>query len=355
MEQKNITVAIGKETVLFALFAVVLVGLLFYLRTLVFIVLTAIVISSAIEPIARALARRRVPRVLSVLSIYLVGLGFLVGAFYFLAPPVLKETKVFIANIPAYAEAFGVSAKAFEADDLLGGLGEWNLGTLGLRESLGALETGLKETAEKGVGMLATVFGGVVSFGLIIVLSFYFSIRETGIDDFLRVVTPLHKAEYAVRLWRRAQHKIGRWLQGQILLSLLVGALIAVGLSMLGVRHAILLGILAALLEIVPIFGSIFAAIPALAIAFVDGGVSLLFIVCALYVLVNQFESHVVYPLVVQKIVDVPPVLIIISLLAGAQLAGMYGIILSVPIAAILREYVADVQKGRQREILSTP
>lgn len=342
MEQKHLTISLAKETILFALFSGVLLWLFYYLRTLVFLVLTAIVISSAIEPIAGMLARRKIPRVLSVSGIYLGGLALLFGIGYYLAPPVLKETKVFFANLPAYAQALGIGTQP-QSSGFLGALGQFHL-----EDAIQNIETNLAQTAQEGAGFVASIFGGLVSFGLIIVLSFYFSIRETGIDDFLRIVVPANRADYAVRLWRRAQHKIGRWLQGQILLSLFVGALIAVGLFLLGVRQALLLGMLAAVLEVVPIFGSTFSAIPALALAFVDGGVSLALVVLGLYVVVNQFESHVVYPLVVQKIVDVPPVLIIISLLAGAQLAGIYGIILSVPIAALVREYIADVQKGRR-------
>jgi predicted PurR-regulated permease PerM len=180
------------------------------------------------------------------------------------------------------------------------------------------------------------------------VLSFYLVVQDQGIDDFLRIVTPVKRHEYILNLWRRAQHKIGRWLQGQLLLSVLIGAMIYVGLLLLHVRHAALLALVAAILELIPVFGSIMAAVPAVAISFIDGGASFALVVIALYVGVNQLEGNVIYPLVVQKVLGVSPLVVILAIIAGAQIGGFLGILIAVPIAASIQEYVNDVQKGKR-------
>jgi predicted PurR-regulated permease PerM len=183
------------------------------------------------------------------------------------------------------------------------------------------------------------------------VFSFYFAVQETGIDDFLRLVTPVEHEQYVVSLWRRSQDKIGKWMQGQLLLGLIVGVLLYLGLVILGVPYALLLAVLAAIFELIPVFGQILAALPAIAVAFGDGGVTAALLVLGLYLIVQQFESNLIYPLVVKKIVGVPPLLVILALLIGAKLAGFLGILLSVPIAAALQEFINDIQKKKDREL----
>jgi predicted PurR-regulated permease PerM len=80
------------------------------------------------------------------------------------------------------------------------------------------------------------------------------------------------------------------------------------------------------------------------------GGLPLTLIVAGLYLVVNQFQAHLIYPLVVKKIVGVPPLLVILALIAGGQLAGFLGVILSVPVAAAVQELVADLQKHRRQQ-----
>ena len=186
---------------------------------------------------------------------------------------------------------------------------------------------------------------------LIIVFSFYFAVQETGIDDFLRIISPVKYQKNIVSLWRRSQIKIGLWMQGQIILAVIVGMLVYLGLTILGVKYALLLAVIAAVFELIPVFGPILSSIPAILIGFVDGGATTGLLVIGLYVIIQQFENHLIYPLVVTKVVGVPPLLVILALLVGAQLAGFLGIILAVPIAAVIQEFVSDVQRKKSGEL----
>jgi predicted PurR-regulated permease PerM len=196
----------------------------------------------------------------------------------------------------------------------------------------------------------ARIFGGVFSFVLIIVFSFYFAVIETGVDDFLRLVAPKKHQSYILDLWRRSQQKIGLWMQGQLILGLIVGVLVYLGLTIIGVEHALLLAVIAAVFEIIPVFGPVLATVPAVLIGFADGGVAIGTLVVALYVIIQQFENHLIYPLVVTRVVGVPPLLVILALIIGAELAGFLGVILSVPVAATIQELARDVESGRLRK-----
>jgi predicted PurR-regulated permease PerM len=167
----------------------------------------------------------------------------------------------------------------------------------------------------------------------------------------LRVVTPTQHQAYVLNLWKRSQTKIGKWMQGQLILGVIVGVLLYLGLTILGVPNALLLAVLAALFELIPVFGQFLAAIPAVAIGFVDGGVTGALLVAGLYIVVQQFEAHLIYPVVVKKVVGVPPLMVILSLIVGAKLAGFLGILLSVPIAGAIQELVADIDRRKAREL----
>jgi predicted PurR-regulated permease PerM len=188
-----------------------------------------------------------------------------------------------------------------------------------------------------------------LSFILIIVLSFYFLVQEDGVAEFLRLITPLKHEKYVVDLWKRSQIKIGQWMQGQLLLGIIIAVLLYLGLMILGVKNALLLAVLAGLMEIIPVFGPILSAIPAVLMAFVGGGMTMALMVLGLYIIVQQFENHLIYPLVVKKIVGVSPVVVILALIIGYNLAGFLGVVLSVPLVSALMELVDDIEKSRSQ------
>jgi predicted PurR-regulated permease PerM len=133
-----------------------------------------------------------------------------------------------------------------------------------------------------------------------------------------------------------------------------VGLFVYVGLLIMGVPYALLLGIIAAVLELIPVFGSILAAVPAVIVAFIDADTSKALLVIVLYVVVNQVQGNIIYPLVVQKILDVSPLVVILAIIAGANLGAFLGswflgVLIAVPVAAAVQEYVNDVQRGKQR------
>ncbi len=173
------------------------------------------------------------------------------------------------------------------------------------------------------------------------------AVQEKGIDSLIRIITPIQHEPYVIGLWRRTQYKIGSWVKGQILLSLLIGVLVFLGLTILRIRYAFVLAILAASLELIPIFGPIIAAVPAIMIALADGGLTVGLMVVGLYIIIQQFENHLIYPLVVKKIVGVPPIISIVSLIIGGKLFGFLGFILAVPLAAVIMELAADTEKKK--------
>lgn len=343
---KDLNVHITSGSVLTTILFLALAALLWFLRDIVLILVTAVVIASAMEPAISFLSRHKVNRVLAVILTYLTIIASFLTVMIVFMPPLLGDAANFLSRLPQILTSFNIS-------EATNGLLPW--GSIGDQISSADLLRNLSDTlANTTGGVFTTVsafFGGLTSFVLIIVFSFYFSVQETGVDDFLRVVTPIKEQAYVLHLWKRSQEKIGKWMQGQLVLGVIVGVLLYLGLTILGVPNALLLAVLAGLFELIPVFGQILAAIPALAVGFADGGVTALVLVAGLYVVVQQFEAHLIYPVVVKKVVGVPPLLVILALIVGAKLAGFLGILLSVPIAAAIQEFVSDVDRNKTRAI----
>lgn len=347
--QKPISITITPSSIFWAIFIIVGAWLVYYLRDLVLIVLTAIVISSSIEPAVLWFMRYRIIRPAAVALVYLLIFSFLFVIAYFLFPPLIQDSGDFVATLPQFLDTFEIDGAL--PNELIADTQQIaKVDSSSLLTTLREFQGIFTSTGEGAFRAVSAVFGGVFSFFLVLILSFYFAMQETGIDDFIRIVSPVKHQKYAISLWRRSQVKIGLWMQGQLLLSLIVAVLTYLWLSILGVPYPLLLAIFAAIAELVPVFGSLAAAIPAVAVAFTTGGLSLMLLAGGGYLVINQIQGNLIYPLVVKRVVGVPPILVILALIVGAQVAGFLGVLLSVPLAAALQEFVSDVQKAKLEE-----
>lgn len=336
-DKENVKIEITTGTIARAILLILLLVFLYLVRDLLGVFLFAVIIASSIEPIAHWAKKYHIPRLLTVLFVYISAITFLSASFYLVVPPLLTEFFDFANQVPS---------RWLEGTDVqtLFGLAP-NLPST-LANALSKMVLGFQGYIEKfTVGFFhatATIFGGALSLIIIVILSFYLSVQEHGIEKFLQMVTPAKYEKYILDLWMRSQAKIGRWLQGQVLLGALVGILVFLGLTILGVKYAVMLAILAAILELLPVFGPIIAAIPAIGIAFLESP-SLALMVAGLYVIIQQLENHLIYPVVVRKIVGVPSIVVVIAMIIGGKLGGIWGIILAVPISAILIEFLDDI------------
>jgi predicted PurR-regulated permease PerM len=346
---KDIRISITSGTIVTALVIIVGAYVFWLLRDLALLVLAAIIIASAIEPWIAFFIRRNMPRFIAALVVYVIVFGSIFSLLYFFFPPIIADAASFLSVMPRYLDTVHTSSglsNLANATDFIGG----SQGTQSFLQTLLSFQSIFTTTSSGVLQLFITFFGGIFSLVLVIVLSFYFALQDTGVNDFLRMVMPVAYEEYSVDLWKRSQRKIGLWMQGQVLLSVIVGILVYLGLLIIGIPYALLLSVFTAIAEIIPVFGSLIAGTVAAIVAYSQGGLPLGLIVAGLFIVVNQFESNLIYPLIVKKIVGLPPILVIVALIAGYTLAGFLGVLLSVPIAAVLLELVTDFDKRKRRE-----
>jgi predicted PurR-regulated permease PerM len=347
-EKRDVThISISTGTMVRAVLIALTVFLLWVLRDLALVVLTAIVIASFIDSSIPHLQKIGFNRIFGIVIIYLVSILFFAGLFYLFAPLLITEIYNFSNFISAYIP--NVSFFNFFQNQAFSGAKEI-VGALSGNYSITSLLSVSKAFVLNLSGgffqILAVAFGGIFNFVLIILLSFYLSIQEKGIENFLHIIVPVQYDDYVVDLWTRSSRKIGLWVRGQMLLGFVIGVLIYLILSLLGIEYALLLAIIAGVMEMVP-YGILVALIPTFAFSYLSGGLSTALEVTGAYVIVHQFEVFLFSPLIIKKIVGLSPIVIILSVLIGFELGGFWGAVLSIPVAVILMEFLSDIEKDK--------
>ena len=332
---KTIT-EISPKTIFWVLGVGVLAVLIYMVRDIIAVLIFAIIIASALEPILRYAQSKKIPRLLSLVVIYLLFFIFFAALIYIFLPLVLDQLRDFFQNYPTY---FGKIEEAAGVITFLPGLSG------NIHELLSQLTEQIPSLTSL-ISYISAIFGGILSFVVVLVVSFYLSFSRNALDNFLRAILPPQFEVYIHGLWVRAQYKMGRWLQAQILLSFIMALIVGLGLWILGVKYAFLVAVVAGVLEIVPYVGPIvsggLATLLALSQSPILGLWTLIFFIVA-----QQLEGHILVPLLIKKLVGLNPVAVILAILVGAKLGGILGILLAVPIAAVIDEFFDDLAKRK--------
>lgn len=322
---------------------IIIIGLflafLYIIRDVLVLLFFAIIIASAIDLPARHFDKLKVPRLISVLIIYLVCIGLLVGLLVLFIPSFANEIKDFSEEFPKYADELYQKFKGLQDGSL-----KYRKIIDEVQRLLGNLGDKLRELASNVLSKTLGIFGGIFSVVIVIVVSFYLAVQKNGIQRLLKGITPKEHEAYVLDTWERAQKKMGHWLQGQLFLAIVVGVLVYIGLSLLHIRFALLLAIIAGILELVPYIGPVLSGIPAVILAFFQAPILALWVII-LYIVVQQLENYLLVPLIMKKVVGLNPVVVIIALLIGGKLLGILGILLAVPAAAVIAEFFKGIKR----------
>lgn len=332
-------VDISTASVFRAILVILAFFLLYQLSDVLVILLFSVVVASAVSPFVSWFQKRGIPRIIAALSLYLAVLGAIVVLSSLILPSVTSD----LSNMTTFLSK-ATTQISTSLDTVQQGSPKYFDFVAEIQNILASLASYLQQFSQSALGLAVSVFGGLFSFVAILVISFYLSVMKNGIENFLASVVPERYEEYVTNLWRRVEIKVGLWLQGQMLLALIVGLLVFVGLTLLKVKFALLFGILAMALEIVPIAGPVIAAIPAILMAFVQAPTLGLWVL-VMWVVIQQTESHALVPLILGKTTGLNPVVVILAILTGAQLAGIAGALLAVPVATIFVEILDDMAR----------
>ena len=349
MFEKNHITPISMTTGTIIRFFLVAIGLfsIWYLRELFFVILSAIMLASFVESAVPHFRKLKINRVLGVVIIYVASILFLALLFYLFAPLLITEVYNFSVFLSSYIPDSSIlnyfKNDAFSgAKDIINNLSH-SLSLTTLLETSKAFVTNLSGGFFQ---VLSVAFGSVFNVILIVLISFYLSIQEKGIEKFLRIILPIKYEEYAVDLWERSRRKIALWMKGQMLLGILITILTYLMLSLMGIQYALLLALIAGIMELVP-YGILVALIPAFSFSYLSGGLSSALMVTGAYIILHQFEVFLFSPLVIKSVVGLSPLVVIIAAVVGFELGGFWGLVLAIPVAVFIMELMSDLEKKK--------
>lgn len=325
-----------------SLFLIALFGLSIYIFTLIWHILlllfVAIIFSTLIDPFATTLQKRKIPRAVAVLIVYIALFGVVAFSLFALVPVVVHDTPALLENVGEYIASF----KNHElVQDIFGS-------SFASQENLLLQTGGPTQNIVSVFSSIGAVFGGLVSTLIVLVITFYLVIQKNPVEKVLHSFVPEGHLPFILSTVNKIREKLGAWLRGQLLLSCIMGVLIFLVLSMFGVKYAAVIALLAGMFEFIPYVGPVLAAVPALFFAFVDGGVVKLIFVLIGLVVVQQFESHVLIPKVMQRAVGLNPIISIVALITGVKLGGIAGGVLAIPVATALQVIIIEIMERKK-------
>ena len=301
-------------------------------------VFLAIILATIVDGAANFLKKIKFPRVLSVALIYLVIFAAFYFAIYFLIPPIIDEINQLADAFPKYLEKFSPQVKEARAF-----LIEYRT-TESFQKFLIFLGDKLAKITSSIPTLLSTVFGGMLTTLLIIFISLLLSFEKNGIEKLLVFFVPQKNREEFSRIFVLSQKKIRDWFKSRLFSALVVGFLVYIGLLIMGAKYKITLALISALFEFIPIIGPwVSAIIGTVLVGFQSAKLGIFALI--LYVAIQQVESHIFTPLVTRKIVGMNAVLTILAVMIGAKLGGILGILIAVPLAAVIVEIISDFRK----------
>lgn len=321
--EKKYLIEITPKTIVFTVFFLLLLKFLWLIKSIIFSLIIAFIISSAFKPIIRFLVNLKIPRLLATIIVYILFIFFSVSLFYFIIPPLIIEFSNLIKNFPLYLNTIFPEKNIFDFNLFLQQAGQITSSFFNL----------VKSIFSNFVALISTLF-----------FSFYFSLEENIIRKFINNFLPENKSLLVNKIIDKIEQRLNSWFWAEIILMTVVGALTYFGLTIIGLPYAFSLAVLAGLLEAVPNLGPVMSAVPAAIIGFAQSPFYF-FVTIGLYFLIQQAENNLIVPLIMKKTVNLNPLITLLALLIGGQIAGVTGILLSVPFALILETIFLVVNK----------
>jgi predicted PurR-regulated permease PerM len=335
---RRLTISISQRTLWLAagvaLVALAAVLVLTHALGAVLLIFLAITLSEAIRPLVAQLERVLVPRPVGALLIYLALLALLVGIGWLLFDPLATQASELANRAPTYlaqAQTWIKDAQqALLANDPL----SQALNALA-GQALASLQSSVPALLQFPFTLVSGVFGVLLSIVLIVTISVFWLMSADKLRDFALALAPERTRVGGALLFSDLGRTLGGWVRGTLVAMLLIGAFTALGLALLGVPYALLLGLLAGLLEIIPYLGPWISGSVAVLVALVAVDPFKALQVVALFLIVQLAEGNLVQPLVMSWAVRVDPLLVLIAITLGVQALGLVGALIAVPVAGM--------------------
>jgi predicted PurR-regulated permease PerM len=330
---------------------IIVLWLLGHIAHAVLVIALAVIVTFAVAPLVQ-LFERRLTRPLAIATAYLLGIGIVLGLGSLLVSTAVRQVSTLVELLPSYVDRLDTMSPQAPVP-----LGPFHVTVADVRaieqQILAELQVSGTSLAADTLRLINRLASVLVDTALIILLSIYFSIDSRRTVDWLRYRIPAGLRRYTPYFLSVTNTVVGGYVRGTLTMALLIGALVGVGLQLLGVPYALLLGILAFFMQFVPVVGVLISGALSVIVAFPQGwGITLA--VLAYFVGVHILESYVIGPRLMGHAIGIHPAVAIIALLVGTELFGVWGALFGAPLAGLLQAIVIGIWRVRQSNTIAT-
>lgn len=322
-------IEISSKTIVFTVFFLIFLKILWQIRDLIAALFLAFIFMSALKPMVKILKKNRIPHLLAVITVFFSSLLVFSFFAFFALPPLIRESFLFLKNLPLLI------------DDIFPNF--YFYLDASVKQSLPNLTQGF-------VKAISSFFSNFIFFVSIIFFTFYFLLEENLVKKFLDKFLEEEQTEKINSFFNRLEQRLSGWVWGEIILMIVIGLLSYLGLRLLNINYALSLAIIAGLLEIVPIIGPVISLVPAFFVAAASSWFLALSVI-ALYFLIQQLENNVIVPLVMKKAVGLNPLISLLALAIGGKIAGVFGMLLSIPLSLLIETVLLELLKTKGRRL----
>jgi predicted PurR-regulated permease PerM len=323
-------IEISWKTIVFAVLFPLAIYFVWIVRDLIFSLFIAFIVMSALKPATVFFTKRRVPRTVAVVIVYFLFVLTIVSLFLIIVPPIINETLRLVSNMPEIIE---------EVERSIPNIGE----VINLDRTAEYLPDATNQAVQFLGGFVSNTFFIIATF----FFSFYFLLEEDLVKRLLLKYLDRNRALEAHRIIQLAEQRMSAWFWGELALMTVVGVVSYIGFSLIGLRFALPLAVLAGILEVVPNIGPVIAAIPAVIIGFSQSYLIALFAI-ALALIIQQLENAFIVPQIMKRAVGINPIITLLALLVGGRIGGILGVLLAIPIFLCVETIITEglKQKG---------
>ena len=328
----RLTTTLNWWWVLFAIAGAIFLGLgsLYLLRIFarpIALFLFGVVIAAALQPIVEWL-NRWLSNVVSIVLVYLVIVLILIGLGFVVIPPLVQQGQQLVDRTPQFID---------QVSNLFSRFGQQN--NLSITN---ALTSNLGNLGSFLISLPVTVVSSIFELILVLFVSIYFLIDLPGMNRFVCSLFPEGERDPVARQIAKMGSAMGGYIRGTVINGIIVGAFTYAGMLVIGVNYPIVIGVIAGLMELIPVVGPVITAVIAVALAlFQSPGLALWVLV--FFVVLQQAENHLLVPNIMRSQTDITPLLAVVALFAGGFVGGLLGALVAIPVAAALKVFIQDV------------
>lgn len=329
---------VNKLKLFYSIAAVVILYILFTNRTTISSILKpflySLIAAYLLDPIVDFFEAKGVRRILSVIIVYLIIIALVLFFSFVIAPRLVKDIQVLVANLPKYSAEIQKMVKNFQDSYMNSNLPQEV--KMVIDDNISILQDYLSTSLQSILDSVVSAFSKIVYFILVPVIVFYLLKDADYFKKQVILFLPTRYRNKAILLFRDIDNAFGKYIRGQIIVAIFIAVLTTLALSILKVKYAVFLGLFSGIANIIPYFGPIIGLVPTIVFALFDSPAKALYAAAA-FILIQQIESGILTPKIIGQSVGIHPVYVILSLFIGGQLMGVAGMVIAVPVLAAVK------------------